>query len=106
DVGPDLTGAQRTNLDYLLENIVDPSASVANDYRMHVVRTLDGRIITGLVEGESEEFLTVVYGSERVVLPKDEIEERKAAEISVMPNGLLEPLSERDVRDLFGYLQK
>ncbi|MDA9857227.1 c-type cytochrome [Rubripirellula sp.] len=106
NVGPDLTGAQRTNLDYLLENIVDPSASVANDYRMHVVRTVDGRIITGLVESESDEFLTVVYGSERVVIPKDEIEERKAADISVMPNGLLEPLSEREVRDLFGYLQK
>ncbi|MDG2223213.1 MAG: c-type cytochrome, partial [Rubripirellula sp.] len=106
NVGPDLTGAQRTNLEYLLENIIDPSASVANDYRMHVVRTVDGRIVTGLVESESDELVTVVNGSDRVVIPKDEIEARKRADTSVMPNGLLEPLSEREVRDLFGYLQK
>ncbi len=36
-VGPNLTGSQRTNLDYLLENVVDPNAVVAREYKMTVV---------------------------------------------------------------------
>ena len=36
-LGPDLTGSGRSNLDYLLENIVDPNAAVSADYRMHVL---------------------------------------------------------------------
>ena len=43
EIGPDLTGAGRDNLDYLLENIVDPSASVSADFRMVVVAMNDGR---------------------------------------------------------------
>ena len=34
EIGPDLTGAGRDNLDYLLENIVDPAHSVSADFRM------------------------------------------------------------------------
>lgn len=105
-IGPDLTGAQRTNLEYLLENIVDPSASVAQEYRMQVVETLDGRLITGLVESENDNSITVVNANDRFVIPQADIDSRTKSEVSVMPNGLLEPLSDREIRDLFGYLQR
>ena len=105
-VGPDLTGAQRTNVQYMLENIIDPSASVAKEFRMQMVQTEDGRVLTGLVESESEQTLTIVNANERVVIPVDEIAQRRVAEVSVMPNGLLEPLDEREIRDLFAYLQR
>jgi putative heme-binding domain-containing protein len=105
-VGPDITGAQRTNVQYMLENIIDPSASVAKEFRMQMIQTEDGRVLTGLVESESDRALTIVNANERVVIPIDEIEQRKVAEVSVMPNGLLEPLDEREIRDLFGYLQR
>ena len=105
-MGPDITGAQRTNLDYLLENIVDPSASVSHDYRMHTIATDDGRVITGLVESETERSLTVLTAQDRFVIPWDEIELRKVADVSIMPVGLLENLSEQEIRDLFGYLQR
>src|SRR5690606_29165264 len=59
-IGPDLTGAQRTNLEYLLENLVDPSAVVARDYQMHIVETVDGRILTGLIESENEQAVTLL----------------------------------------------
>ncbi len=49
EIGPDLTGAGRDNLDYLLENLVDPSASVSADFRMVVVAMSDGRVLNGLV---------------------------------------------------------
>ena len=48
-IGPDLTGSGRHNLDYLLGNIVDPSAIVNKDYRMSVVRHADGRVLSGII---------------------------------------------------------
>ena len=105
-IGPDITGAQRSNLQYLLENIVDPSASVAKEFRMQMFRTADGRVINGLVESEGEHSITIVNATDRVVVPIDEIEARKHSEVSVMPSGLLDPLGQREIRDLMGYLQR
>ena len=53
EIGPDLTGSGRDNLDYLLENIVDPSATVSADFRMVVVAMRDGRVLNGLVKAQS-----------------------------------------------------
>ena len=105
-IGPDITGAQRTNLDYLLENIVDPSASVAKEFQMRIVRTIDGRVITGLVESKSDRSITIVNANDRFTLPLEEVEEEKQSSESVMPSGLLEGLDDRQIRDLFGYLQR
>jgi putative heme-binding domain-containing protein len=105
-VGPDITGAQRINLSYLLENIIDPSASVAKEYRMQVIRTIDGRVISGLVESESQRSVTIVNASDKLVIPRDEIEEQKRSDVSVMPTGLLDSLGEHEIRDLMGYLQR
>ena len=58
-VGPELTGSQRTNLDYILENVVDPSAVVANEYKMTSFYLADGRIVQGIVKGESAAAVTV-----------------------------------------------
>ena len=48
-IGPDLTGAQRSDLGYLLENIIDPAATVAADYRMSTLALADGRLLNGIV---------------------------------------------------------
>lgn len=103
-IGPDITGAQRTNLDYLLENLIDPSAAVARDYQMEIVQTRSGRVITGLIESENDQALTVLTVNERIVIPQSEIEERQTSSVSMMPEGLLQPLSTDEVRDLLAYL--
>ncbi len=90
NIGPDITGAQRTNIDYLLENIVDPSASVSKDYRMQIIQTDDGRVITGLIESENERSVTIVTVDQKISIPVDEIETRKASSVSIMPDELLE----------------
>src|SRR5690606_20814646 len=41
DIGPDLTGSNRTNLDYVLENMVAPSAVVGRDYQLTILTTVD-----------------------------------------------------------------
>ena len=103
-IGPDITGAQRTNIDYLLENLIDPNAAVSRDFQMEVVQTDSGRIITGLIAAETDNALTIQTVTERIVIPIGEIEDRATSRVSIMPEGLLKPLSQNDIRDLIGYL--
>src|SRR5439155_4270650 len=49
-VGPDITGANRSDLNYLLENMVDPNAVIPNEYRASEIETKDGRSLTGIVK--------------------------------------------------------
>lgn len=103
-VGPELTGSQRANLDYLLENLIDPSAIVARDYQMTVLATEDGRILNGIIVQEDDQVLTVQTQNERLALPLAEIEAREVSKSSLMPEGLLDKLSEAELRDLVAYL--
>lgn len=104
EIGPDITGAQRNNLDYILENIVDPSAVVQREFLVSVVTTSSGRTITGIVKQETNRALTLQTQNEVLVLPKDDIEAVQQTRMSMMPDGLLDNLRLEDVRDLIGYL--
>ncbi len=103
-VGPDLTGSQRTSLDYLLENILDPSAVVGKDYRMSVVLTNDGRVINGLVVSRDAKTLVIQTQTARETLSAEDIEEVRQTTLSPMPDGMLDKFSPDQVRDLFAYL--
>jgi putative membrane-bound dehydrogenase-like protein len=104
-VGPDITGANRGNLDYLLENILDPSAVIPNDYKATRIELKDGRVVTGIVRGETSAAYTVVTANETLTIPKNDVESRAASETSMMPDDLLKPLSETEVRALIAYLR-
>src|SRR5205085_693656 len=104
DIGPELTGSQRGNLDYVLENVLDPSAVVANDYRVSVILTTGGRTLTGIIKAETPQAITVQTQNEQVVVPKGEIETRTVSPLSMMPEGLFDALRMEEVRDLVGYL--
>jgi putative membrane-bound dehydrogenase-like protein len=103
-IGPDLTGSQRSNLDYLLENLIDPSAVVGKDYRMSIVVTRDGRVLNGLVVKQDDKTLVLQTHTEQVTIPVADVEQQKKTTLSPMPDGLLEKLSQKQLRDLFGYL--
>lgn len=105
DNGPDLTGLQRSNLDYLLTTIVDPNGVIGHDYQAVVVVTGQGQSITGLVKREDPKTLTIQTATEEVDIPKSDIEQRALSKVSLMPEGLLQKLSDAEVRDLIGYLQ-
>jgi putative membrane-bound dehydrogenase-like protein len=102
--GPDLTGSNRRNLDYLLENIVDPSASVAADFKATLYRLADGRTLTGVIVEQTDKTLTLQTATERPTIAKEDIEESKTTGQSLMPDGLLQPLTAEQVRDLLSYL--
>jgi putative heme-binding domain-containing protein len=103
-VGPDITGSNRANLDYILENVLDPSAVVGRDYQMTQILTEDGRLVSGLIKEENDSAVTVQTVNDVVVLPKGEISKRQQSQQSLMPEGQLQPMPEADVRDLIAYL--
>lgn len=103
-IAPDLTGAQRSNLNYLLENIVDPSATVSENFKLSVVLLEDGRVLNGVVIGRTEKTLTIQTAMEQVVIQRDEIDEMKESPVSMMPDELLSVLSEQQIQNLIAYL--
>ena len=104
-LGPDLTGAQRANLDYLLENIVDPSAVVTKDFRAMVVLLDSGRVITGLVKSQTDREIIIATQDKTYHIPTDEIEEMQQSSMSTMPEGILAQMSDFEVCNLFAYLK-
>jgi putative heme-binding domain-containing protein len=105
-VGPDITGSNRSDLQYILENIVDPNAVIPNDYRSTTVATKDERVLTGIVKKDDAASLTIATANETLVLPKGDIDTVQLSEISMMPEGLLAPLTDQEVRDLIYYLSR
>ncbi len=103
-IGPDLTGANRSNLDYLLSNLIDPSAEVARDYRMSIVETQNGRKLTGIIVERSPARLVIQTATEKITLAAEDVDTIKDSDISLMPDGQLDVLTKTQVRDLIGYL--
>lgn len=103
-LGPDLTGGGRDNLDYLLENIVDPSAVVNADFHMSVVELDDDRTLNGLIASKTERTVTLKTQTETLTLDRARIKSLRDSALSLMPEGLLEGLNETQVRDLIAYL--
>jgi putative membrane-bound dehydrogenase-like protein len=105
-LGPDITGSNRANLDYVLINVLNPNAEVQDDYKMVVVTTRDGRTFSGNVSAETERQLTLrVVGRDPVVINKADIQSRDATAVSMMPPGLFDSLTDREVIDLVAFLR-
>ena len=92
-------------MDYLLSNMIDPSAVVDKKYRMSILLTDDDRIINGLITDETERAITIQTATEKLTFPSDLIVSRKITEKSPMPDGLLDNLTPDQVRDLIAYLR-
>lgn len=105
ELGPDITGANRQNLDYLLDNILNPSGIIQDDYKMVVINTNDGRTLAGNISVENDRQVTLRIVGQSVVVPKSEILSREVMEVSMMPEGLIQNMNDSDVIDLIGYLQ-
>ncbi len=106
NVGPDLSGGDRSNLEYLLSNVVDPSGVVDKKFRMTVLVLGDGRVINGLVTDENSKTVTIQTATEKLVLSREAIEEQKITEKSPMPEGIFDGLNEGEIRDLIGFLSR
>ena len=106
NVGPDITGAARSDLNYLLETIIDPNAVIPNEYRAANIETRDGRSLTGIIKRQDDNVVVLQTANELITLPRNEIEDLRQSELSMMPEELLAPLTDQEVRDLIYYLTR
>lgn len=104
DIGPEITGANRTDVDYLLSNILDPNALIGKDYQSTTIETTDGRILVGMVRAEDKDAITLKTLAGAIVVPRGDVSKVDVSEISMMPEGLISALAPDQVRDLFAYL--
>ena len=105
-IGPDLTSADRKNTDYLLTQIVDPSAYIRPEYVAYQALLNDQSVVDGIMVESSPSTVTLLdRNNERHVLARAQLRELKESAVSLMPEGLLEALSAQGVMDIFTYLQ-
>jgi putative heme-binding domain-containing protein len=105
-IGPDLTGSNRTNIEYLLFNVLNPNGEVQDAYKAVVITTRDGRTFSGTVASETDRQVTLrVVDRDAVAINKADIQSRETTNVSMMPVGLFDALTDREVIDLVGYLR-
>ena len=105
-VGPNITGSNRANLNYILLNLLDPSYDVPESYKMVMITTVNGRVLSGVIGEENDQRLILKTAEQpRVVIPKDDIDLRRVSPLSLMPEGQLLKMKNREVLDLIKYLQ-
>jgi putative heme-binding domain-containing protein len=103
-LGPNLTGANRSNVDYWLENITQPSAVLGADYMLHTFNLRDGRAAAGMVRKETDTAFVIQTLTAEETIAKADIVDHGQPGISMMPQGLLTAFTAEQVRDLFAYL--
>ncbi|HIE71540.1 MAG TPA: c-type cytochrome [Planctomycetes bacterium] len=106
-IGPDITGSNRADLQYILSNILDPSEEIQDDFKMVIITTRDGRAYAGNIASEDARQVTLrIVGDDKgVVVAKAQIQSRDVVPVSLMPIGLLATLSDAEVLDLIAYLR-
>ncbi len=105
-VGPDLSqiGKSRSR-EELLESILDPSRRIEPAFQPFLLKTLDGRAVTGLlVKRDDKEVVLKDAQNKEVRVAKDDIETLQPARESIMPTGALADLTAQQAADLLEYL--
>ena len=105
--GPDLTSvAKRFTQGEILESVLFPSHVISSQYRSQKIALTDGRVLTGLVVPAGDGRKMVIEPSgERTTVEEDDIEETAPADVSSMPEGLLDKLTLEEIAHLFAYLR-
>lgn len=106
-VGPDLSsvGALYAR-DELIRSVLYPSARIFSGYEPVTVATVDGRVLTGVVKSDGDDALEIQDAeANRITIPKEQIEDRKTSDVSLMPGGLAEGLTPQDFADVIAFLE-
>jgi putative heme-binding domain-containing protein len=107
NIGPDLThiGKIRSERD-LLESIVFPSASFVRSYEPVLITTKNGKAYNGLVRKDAPDEIVLATGAtEEVRIARGDIEDMQPGKVSIMPAGLDQQLTPRELADLVAFLR-
>ena len=106
-VGPDLVSiGASAPLDYLVEALLDPNRKIKENFHSLLVETEEGRVYTGIPVRESKtELVLRDVEDRRISIPRDSIENQSAGR-SLMPDGMVDTLTRRELRDLLRFLSE
>jgi putative membrane-bound dehydrogenase-like protein len=104
-VGPDLTANGRANFEQLVSNVFDPSLVIGPAYQVTTVVTRDGRNLTGLIAEDNEQRIVLrLPGEGEEAIPRGNVKYTRISKLSMMPEGIEDLLSRKDLADLFAFL--
>ncbi len=105
DVGPDITSNGRNDFNQLLSNVFDPSLVIGPGYQATTLATKDGRLLTGLVAEDGKDRIVLkLQGGKLESIPRDQVNQMKTADVSLMPEEVEKQLSPQEIADLFAFL--
>jgi putative heme-binding domain-containing protein len=106
-LSPDLTGYDRANVDFWLDNLFNPSMEIREGFGAYIVKTKSGQFLTGLIDAQDANGIVIKdMASNKTPVKQADIEKMEASPISLMPEGLLTGMSDTDLKDFFAYLMK
>lgn len=108
-IGPDLTGAgNRYTLRDLLENIIDPSKVISDQYDSHEITKKDGSVLIGRIVVEENEKVFMMTNpfapNDHMAISESDIAKKGTRKVSMMPPGLINALNQDELLDLIAYL--
>lgn len=104
-IGPPLDGYERGSLKFWLPAIVEPSLEIREGYQSYAALTQDGRVVTGMMAAQDPRTITIrTADDQHVVLVRDELEQFKAINTSLMPEQVFKEMNDQQIADLFAYL--
>ncbi len=104
-IGPELGGAGAMGVESLLRNILTPNAQLESGYYRHDITMKDGTLASGFLASDAGSTLVLKQiGADARAIPKDQVKEHTVSKRSLMPEGLIDGFTEKQVADLFGYL--
>lgn len=106
-IGPELTGYDRGNVSFWLENIFNPSLEIREGFGAYIVRLKNGQILTGIMDAQDAGGLVIKdMASNKTAVKQADIEKLEASPVSLMPEALTTGMTDADLKDLFAYLMK
>jgi len=108
-IGPDVTGAgSRYSLRDLMENLIDPSKVISDQYDTQQIEKKDGSSIVGRVIVEENDKVFVMTNpfapNDHIAINSSDIKSRKTYPVSMMPPGMINALNPDELLDLIAYI--
>ncbi|QDU21388.1 PVC-type heme-binding CxxCH protein [Urbifossiella limnaea] len=107
-VGPDLSSiGASAPADYLVESLLLPSKAIKEGFHAERVVTADEKVRVGVVVREANGMLVLRDEKDQeIAVPTRDITERGKTTKSMMPEGLIDPLTRQEVADLARFLSE
>ena len=106
-IGPELTGYDRSNADFWLDNLYTPSLEIREGFGTYIVKTKGGQILSGLMDAQNTNGIVIKdMAGNKTAIKQTDIDQLEASPISLMPEGLTTGMSDTDLKDFFAYLMR